>query len=534
MKTFAVRKSHQPAKAWSAPGNANRLRSVNADADRAQIRQILQPQSIQPKLKIGEPNDKYEQEADRVAEQVMRMPEPGCPECDEELVQTKPLVEQISPLIQRQEEEEEEELQTKRLDSQISPLIQKQTEEGEEEEEELLQTKEYNSLQRQPIEEEEEEEPVQTKCDRSETGETTPQLTSDIHAMKGSGQPLPNSERAFFEPRFGRKFGDVRLHTGTEAAETAQALRARAYTIGKDITFGAGEYKQETFEGNKLLAHELAHVVQQSQSAYTILQRLRLRNYKDKKPEHDPSKLSDSEIEATKEYKDYMDKSSAWQTELKVKREEALLACRLMLRAMRGGVKVKVKKEARDYVLSAREQLGTLVEAEKLKGKLEWVGSGPSEFASPTTAKSDFTKWILGGGSEPTDTGKMNCWEMVLFAAYKGKFIDKTWIETVYKEAAKKSGMGPPAEIEKNLCKGPRLKFDPKDSDSPEPLPGDIVIFDIAAKHVAISFKKEAGKHKVISLWTTSGPSNTVVEDSIENILTRMHMAKADFCGAPW
>nr|QNO51016.1 hypothetical protein EDLMLJLI_00009 [Methanosarcinales archaeon ANME-1 ERB6] len=68
----------------------------------------------------------------------------------------------------------------------------------------------------------------------------------------------------FFEPRFGVNFGQVRVHTGTQAAESAQVLNARAYTLGQDVVFGEGQYAPGTAVGRRLLAHELTHVVQQS------------------------------------------------------------------------------------------------------------------------------------------------------------------------------------------------------------------------------------------------------------------------------
>jgi len=73
--------------------------------------------------------------------------------------------------------------------------------------------------------------------------------------------------RTFMESRFGRDFSAVRIHTGSDAATSAQALRARAYTIGPNIVFGSGQYSPSTTEGQRLLAHELAHVVQQSGSS---------------------------------------------------------------------------------------------------------------------------------------------------------------------------------------------------------------------------------------------------------------------------
>lgn len=82
-------------------------------------------------------------------------------------------------------------------------------------------------------------------------------------ALAGSGRELPPAARAFFEPRFGVDFAPVRLHTGPAAAAAAQAIGARAFTLGTDIGFAAGACAPATPAGARLLAHELAHVVQQ-------------------------------------------------------------------------------------------------------------------------------------------------------------------------------------------------------------------------------------------------------------------------------
>ncbi|HET7461249.1 MAG TPA: DUF4157 domain-containing protein [Longimicrobium sp.] len=84
---------------------------------------------------------------------------------------------------------------------------------------------------------------------------------------RGPGRGLDPATRAFMEPRFGRDFGGVRLHTGPEAARSARGLDARAFTIGQDIYFGQGEYSPGTQGGRRLLAHELTHTVQQSGAA---------------------------------------------------------------------------------------------------------------------------------------------------------------------------------------------------------------------------------------------------------------------------
>ncbi|HEU5383681.1 MAG TPA: DUF4157 domain-containing protein [Ktedonobacteraceae bacterium] len=83
-------------------------------------------------------------------------------------------------------------------------------------------------------------------------------------ALEGGGQSLDTETRAFMEPQFGHDFSQVRIHTDQRAAESAQTVNALAYTVGRDVVFGQGQYAPQTHEGKKLLAHELAHVVQTS------------------------------------------------------------------------------------------------------------------------------------------------------------------------------------------------------------------------------------------------------------------------------
>lgn len=83
-------------------------------------------------------------------------------------------------------------------------------------------------------------------------------------ALRSPGHALDADSRAFFEPRFGHDFSPVRIHTGAAAGRSATDLGAAAYTVGRDIVFGAGRFAPGTHEGRRLLAHELTHVVQQS------------------------------------------------------------------------------------------------------------------------------------------------------------------------------------------------------------------------------------------------------------------------------
>jgi len=238
-----MRKSKHPQ---SINTSADRILFLQRTIGNQAVSRLIESKTLQAKLKIGQPGDIYEQEADQMAEQVMHMPEPQ---------------------VQRQAEEEEETLQYKPLVNQITPLVQVQRQEEPEEEEELFQAKplaeEITPLVQRQIEPEEEEEELQAKTTSGHLSEVTPNLESHILSLKGGGQPLSESERTYFEPRFGRDFSQVRVHTDNRAAESAQLVNARAFTVGHDVLFGAGQYAPESSTGQRLMAHELTHVVQQ-------------------------------------------------------------------------------------------------------------------------------------------------------------------------------------------------------------------------------------------------------------------------------
>ena len=183
------------------------------------VQKLLQSSAIQAKLKISQPNDKYEQEADRVADQVMRTPDNEAlhNQEDDGLIQAKSVGDQITPIVQSQSEFEDEE-----------------------------------------------EKPILTKQAKGETPQASHTIDAQIDSMRGGGQPLPKSVRDFFEPRFGQDFSRTRIHTNVNAAKSAEALNARAFTSGNDIVFDANEYTPSSLDGRRLLAHELTHVVQQN------------------------------------------------------------------------------------------------------------------------------------------------------------------------------------------------------------------------------------------------------------------------------
>jgi hypothetical protein len=178
--------------------------------------------AIQTKLSINKPGDEYEREADRVADQVMRMPDPP------------PMAAPAMPAA--------------------VPDVQRKCSCG-------------GSCDHCASEQDRDQERLQMK--RAGPGELkqTTALPIVHHALRSPGQPLDRATRAWFEPRFGHDFSRVRVHTGAESAAAARSLGARAFTVGPNLVFAAGEYAAESARGRSLLAHELAHVVQQSRLA---------------------------------------------------------------------------------------------------------------------------------------------------------------------------------------------------------------------------------------------------------------------------
>lgn len=102
---------------------------------------------------------------------------------------------------------------------------------------------------------------LQRQATKETPTSTPPPIVREV--LRSAGQSLSADARAFFEPRLGFDLGDVRVHTDAEAARSAQAVEARAYTVGHHIVFGSGEYAPDTDSGRRLLAHEMAHVIQQ-------------------------------------------------------------------------------------------------------------------------------------------------------------------------------------------------------------------------------------------------------------------------------
>ncbi|NJM75811.1 MAG: DUF4157 domain-containing protein [Acaryochloridaceae cyanobacterium RU_4_10] len=163
---------------------------------------------IQPKLTIGAPGDKYEREADRVAQQVVQRLN--------------------APKLEQSESEK--------------------------------------SVQRESLPEEEDELQMKPLVQRASNGAipASEELESAIAQSRGGGQPLADPLRQPLEQAFGADFSRVRVHADTQADRLNRSIQARAFTTGQDVFFRQGAYQPGNQEGQELIAHELTHVVQQN------------------------------------------------------------------------------------------------------------------------------------------------------------------------------------------------------------------------------------------------------------------------------
>lgn len=105
---------------------------------------------------------------------------------------------------------------------------------------------------------------LQRKANDGSAPDTAPSIVHDV--LRSPGQPLDRETRNFMEPRFGQDFSTVRVHSDARAAESARAVNALAYTVGRDVVFADGQFRPSEPLGQTLLAHELTHVVQQGET----------------------------------------------------------------------------------------------------------------------------------------------------------------------------------------------------------------------------------------------------------------------------
>ncbi len=175
---------------------------------------FFSPKIIQPKLTINKPNDIYEQEADAVADRVMRMPSP-------EVYTT------------------------------------------------FFTPKPITNIQRKCAQSEEEEKKLQMKGETSAAGGIkAPQVVNNV--INSPGQSLDTSTKNFMESGFGYNFSNIQIHNDSLANQSSSEINALAYTYGNHIAFRANQYQPNTNSGKQLLAHELVHAIQQNKTSFRI------------------------------------------------------------------------------------------------------------------------------------------------------------------------------------------------------------------------------------------------------------------------
>ena len=221
--------------------------------------------AIQRKLNVGKPGDKYEVEADDMANKVVdKIGEQNTiqkTEGNEEELQQKPLAASVTPLAQRKESTEEDQVQSKCDECEKEEPVQKQ------EDEEPIQkmNREEEQVQKmdkeeEPIQKVEDEKELQAKSNVPNTSAT---IASRLKKSKGRGSKLSAEARNEMESGFGADFNNVNIHTDSGAVQMNKELRAQAFTHGNDVYFNQGKYNPNSREGKHLLAHELTHVIQQ-------------------------------------------------------------------------------------------------------------------------------------------------------------------------------------------------------------------------------------------------------------------------------
>lgn len=225
--------------------------------------------AIQRKVKVGQANDRYEKEADKVADQVVNSPEQSMirpiqskadnistlQRAEEEEAQTKIQREEEEEAAQPKGEEEEEAMQAKGEEEEAQTKIQR------EEEEEAAQPKGEEEEEAQPKIQKAEEEEAQAKFDKESLQSSD--FEERLQASKSSGEILQGEVKNELESKIGADFSSIKIHTGPVADGLSRDIGALAFAVGNHVYFKEGQFDPNSKEGKHLLAHELTHTVQQ-------------------------------------------------------------------------------------------------------------------------------------------------------------------------------------------------------------------------------------------------------------------------------
>lgn len=226
---------------------------------------------LQPKLEIGKPDDRFEKEADAVADKVMMMPALPATEplmagnSDASVMQMHPATEAPEFQMKCEHCEEDENIRMKPMESLMIMTVA-----AEDDEEDAAKMKPPSGV---VMKVEDETEKLQLKPGRWQSPGSSSYVPHDISARilssQGGGQPLAPHVNAEMSQKIGADFSNVRIHTSSQAVQMSDAIGAQAFTYGRDIYFNEGKYSPESSVGKHLLAHELTHTVQQGAAVQT-------------------------------------------------------------------------------------------------------------------------------------------------------------------------------------------------------------------------------------------------------------------------
>jgi hypothetical protein len=267
------------------------------------IRRLADP-AVQARLEVGAPDDDYEREADRVAASIMRRPEPASGSADPHVQRraedddkkkatpppqrapgaaqkaapapppptkaTPPSAAAVAappkPVVAPPTQPAAAPKQAARPSPPPTPTVAPPKPTATPKKPPEAPKAQAEPAKKQP-ERRREDERVARKPAGAGVPAVTPTAARTIQSQQGAGRPLPPSERSFFESRFGRDLTGVRVHDDAAARNAARDVSAQAFTYGQDVYFGAGRYRPGTESGRELLAHELAHTIQQRPGA---------------------------------------------------------------------------------------------------------------------------------------------------------------------------------------------------------------------------------------------------------------------------
>ncbi|MBW4677482.1 MAG: DUF4157 domain-containing protein [Desmonostoc geniculatum HA4340-LM1] len=360
-----------PVQSFGLPTNNVAATEVSTDLQEAQSadEQLLEQQAIpekpvthdiscislrrpQAKLTVGEPGDRYEQEADMIANTVMSMP--ALTVQREEILEEEDPAKLLNTSIQREISPEEEELQTKST--------------------------------------------LQTASDRSLEGGD--RLENQLNGSKGGGSPLADDVRSFMEPRFGADFSQVRVHTNSQAVQMNQELGAQAFTHGNDVYYGQGKAPGN----NELTAHELTHVVQQTGSVQSRINRYLATPNFTLNTSETPQIQRDGQGNNLERLNEMLDKFN-------VPEEDVIKLCGQLTAPEKATVLAGGYRSRMIAALNVSEMVQALNNLNPpLSTKLEWL-EATTTFGSRQLDYSTIQPWITAAPQAEKDALKINYWK---------------------------------------------------------------------------------------------------------------------------